>query len=50
MAKENPDNKYMVFGFKPTEADFTLQNLNDDLDIKVKKDMVENTFLAQAVK
>jgi AAA15 family ATPase/GTPase len=28
----------------------TLQNLNDDLDIKVKKDKVENTFLAQAVK
>jgi len=27
-----------------------LQNLNDDLDIKIKKDKVENTFLAQAVK
>jgi len=29
---------------------YALQNLNDDLDIKIKKDKVENTFLAQAVK
>lgn len=27
----------------------TLQNLNDDLDIKIKKDTVENTFLTQAI-
>jgi predicted ATP-dependent endonuclease of OLD family len=28
----------------------TLQNLNDDLDMKIKIDKVENAFLAQAVK
>lgn len=28
----------------------TLQNLNDDLDVKIKKDKVENAFLAQAIK
>jgi GLPGLI family protein len=43
LAKENPDNKYMVYGFKPSETDFTLQYLNDELTI-MKKSLFENEY------
>jgi GLPGLI family protein len=43
MAKEIPDNKYMVFGFKPTETDFTLQKLNDEISV-MKKSLFENEY------
>jgi len=43
MTKENPDNKYMIFGFKPSESDFILQNLNDELML-MKKSLFENEY------
>jgi GLPGLI family protein len=43
MAKENPDNKYMVFGFKPSEIDFTIQNLNEELTV-MKKSLFEKEY------
>jgi GLPGLI family protein len=46
MLKENPDNKYMVFGFKPTETDFTLQNLNDELTV-MKKSLFESEYFVK---
>jgi GLPGLI family protein len=46
MVKENPDNKYMVFGFKPTETDFTLQNLNDELTV-MKKSLFESEYFVK---
>ena len=43
IAKENPDNKYMIFGSKPSETDFTFQNLNDQLTV-IKKTLFENEY------
>jgi GLPGLI family protein len=43
LAKENSDNKYMVYGFKPSETDFTIQYLNDELTI-MKKSLFENEY------
>lgn len=43
LAKKNPDNKYMVYGFNPSETDFTLQYLNDELTI-MKKLLFENEY------
>ena len=43
MLKENPDNKYMVFGFKPTESDLMIQNLAEQSTL-MKKALFENEY------
>ena len=44
--KENPDNKYMVFGFKPEESDLIIQNLGDET-ILMKKSFFENEYFVK---
>jgi GLPGLI family protein len=46
MLKENPDNKYMVFGFKPDESDLVIQNLVD-ATILMKKALFENEYFVK---
>jgi hypothetical protein len=36
--KENPDNKYMVFGFKPNESDLIIQNLTNETTLMLNPD------------
>jgi GLPGLI family protein len=43
MLKENPDNKYMVFGFKPEESDLIIQNLTNETTL-MKKSLFENEY------
>ena len=44
--KENPDNKYMVFGFKPVESDLIIQNLADESTL-IKKSLFENEYFVK---
>jgi GLPGLI family protein len=44
LAKENPDNKYMMWGTKPTESDVTLQDMRTNRT-STKRDVFENTYV-----
>ena len=44
--KENPDNKYMVFGFKPNESDLIIQNLTNETTL-MKKSLFENEYFVK---
>ncbi len=46
MLKENPDNKYMVFGFKPNESDLVIQNLVEASTL-MKKALFENEYFVK---
>lgn len=43
MLKENPDNKYMVFGFKPSESDLIIQDFSNGTTL-MKKSLFENEY------
>lgn len=43
MLKENPDNKYMVFGFKPSETDLVIQDFSTETTL-MKKSLFENEY------
>ena len=43
LEKENPDNKYMVFGFKPTETDLIVQDLSNATTL-MNKTLFENEY------
>lgn len=43
MLKENPDNKYMVFGFKPNESDLIIQHFPNETTL-MKKSLFENEY------
>ena len=44
LIKENPDNKYVLFGSKPSETDIILADLQTGL-MSSQKDIFENTYL-----
>ncbi len=44
LAKENPDNKYMMWGGKPSETDGVITDLQTQT-ISSQKDIFENTYL-----
>lgn len=44
LIKENPENKYVLFGTKPSETDVTLADLQNGL-LSSQKDIFENTYL-----
>jgi GLPGLI family protein len=43
LEKENADNKYMIFGSKPAETDFIIQNLDNETSV-AKKSVFENEY------
>ncbi len=43
LEKENADNKYMVFGAKPSETDFTIQNFENETSV-ARKSVFENEY------
>ncbi len=44
LAKENTDNKYMMWGTKPSETDAVVQDLQDKI-VSTQRDVFENTYL-----
>ncbi len=44
LAKENTDNKYMMWGSKPSETDGIVQDL-ENKSLSAQKDVFENTYL-----
>ena len=44
LAKENTDNKYLMWGSKPTETDGTLQDVKEKT-VSTQREVFENTYL-----
>ena len=46
LAKENTDNKYLMWGTKPTETDGVVQNLQTKM-VSTQREVFENTYIIQ---
>ena len=44
LAKENPDNKYLMWGTKPTETDGVIQDLQSKT-VSTQREVFENTYI-----